>query len=83
MTSVPLSVSRALNMKPSGVLQFSIDARKETEEESRQRVKESFLKRDIEDDLASQEEPILDYAYYAAGEQAVQMWVGSDTETGE
>jgi hypothetical protein len=51
--------------------------------EIRQRVKESFLKRDVEDDLASQVETILDYAYYAAGEQAVRMWVGLDTGTGE
>jgi hypothetical protein len=80
MTSVPLSVSRALNMKPSGVLQFSIDARKETEEEIRQRVTEILRKRDVGADLTSQEETILAYAYFAAGEQAVRMWLGSDAE---
>jgi hypothetical protein len=50
------------------------------EEEIRQRVKESLLKRDIGDELTVQEETILAYAYYAAGEQAVRMWVGSDIE---
>jgi hypothetical protein len=54
-----------------------------TEEEIRQRVKEILLKRDIGDDLTSQEETILAYAYFAAGEQAVRMRVGSDTETGK
>ncbi len=54
-----------------------------TEEEIRQRVKEILLKRDIGDDLTSQEETILAYAYFAAGEQAVRMRVGSDTEIGE
>jgi hypothetical protein len=49
----------------------------------RQQVKEILHKRDIGDDLTSQEERILAYAYYAAGEQAVRMKVGPDTETGE
>jgi hypothetical protein len=53
-----------------------------TEEEIRQRVKEILLKRDTEDKLTSQEETILAYAYYAAGEQAVRTWVGLDTEAG-
>ena len=53
-----------------------------TEEEIRQRVKEILLKRDIGDDLTPQEETILAYAYYAAGEQAVRRWVRSDIETG-
>jgi hypothetical protein len=39
------------------------------EEKIRQRVKEILLKRDIGDELTSQEETILAYAYYAAGEQ--------------
>ena len=53
-----------------------------TEEEIRQRVKEILHKRAIGDDLTSQEETILAYAYFAAGEQAVTMRVGSDTEKG-
>jgi hypothetical protein len=54
-----------------------------TEEEIRQRVKEILLKRDVRNDLSSQEERILAYAHYAAGEQAVRMKVAPDTETGE
>jgi hypothetical protein len=54
-----------------------------TEEEIRQRVKEILLKRDLGNDLTSQEERILAYTHYAAGEQAVRMKVGQDTETGE
>ncbi len=54
-----------------------------TEEEIRQRVREILLKRDLGEDLTSQEETILAYAYYAAGEQAVRMWVGPDTDTAE
>jgi hypothetical protein len=54
-----------------------------TEEEIRKQVKEILLKQDLGDELTSQEETILAYAYYAAGEQAVRMWVGSDTETGK
>jgi hypothetical protein len=53
-----------------------------TEEEIRQRVKEILLKRDLGDELTVQEETLLAYAYYAAGEQAVRMRVGPDTETG-
>ena len=52
-----------------------------TEEEIRQRVKEILLKRDLGDELTSQKESILAYAYYAAGEQPVRMWVGPDAET--
>jgi hypothetical protein len=52
-----------------------------TEEEIKQRVKEILLKRDLGDDLTSQEETILAYAYYAAGEQAVRMQLGPETET--
>ena len=52
-----------------------------TEEEIRQRVKEILLKREIGDDLTPHEERILAYAYFAAGEQAVRMHVGEDTET--
>ena len=44
----------------------------DTEEEIRQRVKEVLLKQDIGDDLTSQEETILAYPPYAAGEQAVR-----------
>jgi hypothetical protein len=54
-----------------------------TEEEIRQRVKEILHKRDTGDDLTSQEEAILAYAYFAAGEQAMRIWVGSDTEIGK
>jgi hypothetical protein len=54
-----------------------------TEEEIRQRVKEILLKRDLGYDLSSQEERILAYAHYAAGEQAMRVKVGPDTETGE
>ena len=54
-----------------------------TEEEIRERVEEILLKRDLGGDLTPQEERILAYAYYAAGEQAVRMWVGLDTGTGE
>jgi hypothetical protein len=54
-----------------------------TEEEIRQRVKEILLKRESGDDLTPQEERILAYAYFAAGEQAVRMWGGRDTETGK
>ena len=54
-----------------------------TEEEIRQRVKEILLKRDLGNELSSQEERILAYTHYAAGEQAVRIKVGPDTETGE
>jgi hypothetical protein len=56
--------------------------RTRTEEEIRQQVMEILLERDIGDELTSQEETILAYAHYAAGEQAVRMWVGPDIETG-
>jgi hypothetical protein len=49
------------------------------EEEIRQLIKEILLKRDLGDDLTLQEETILAYAYYAAGEQAVRKQVGPDT----
>jgi hypothetical protein len=51
-----------------------------TEEEIRQRVKEILLKREAGDNLTPQEERILAYAYFAAGEQAVRMRVEEDTE---
>jgi hypothetical protein len=54
-----------------------------TEEEIRQRVKEILLKRDLGNALTSQEERILAYTHYAAGEQAMRMKVGPDTERGE
>jgi hypothetical protein len=54
-----------------------------TEEEISQRVKQILLKRDLGNDLTSQEERILAYTHYAAGEQAVRMKVGPDTETGK
>jgi hypothetical protein len=52
-------------------------------EEIRQQIKEILHKRDIGDDLTSQEERILAYTHYAAGEQAVRMKVEPHTETGE
>ena len=54
-----------------------------TEEGIREREKEILLKRDLRDDLTSQEETILAYAHYAAGEQAVRVWVRPDTEAAE
>ena len=54
-----------------------------TEVEIRRRVKEILHKRDVGDVLTPQEEAILAYAYFAAGEQAVGMPVGADAETGE
>ena len=54
-----------------------------TEEEIRQRVKESLLKRVLGNDLSSQEERILVYTHYAADEQAVRMKVRPNTETAE
>ena len=51
------------------------------EEEIRQGVRAILLKRDIGHELTVQDEMILAYAYYAAGEQEVRMWVGLDTET--
>jgi hypothetical protein len=54
-----------------------------TEDKIRQQVKEILLKRVLGNDLSLQDERILAYAHYAAGEQAVRMWVGVGTETGE
>ena len=54
-----------------------------TEEESIQRVKDIFLKRDLGKDLTSQEQRILAYTHYATGREAVRMKVEPDTETGE
>jgi hypothetical protein len=53
------------------------------EEQIRQRVKEILLKQDLGHTLTSQEEAILAFAYYAAGEQAVRMWDGSEPETSD
>jgi hypothetical protein len=50
------------------------------EKEIRQRVKEILLKQSLGGDLTVQEETILAFAYYAAGEQAVRIWVGSEPE---
>jgi hypothetical protein len=44
-----------------------------TVEEIRQRLMEILLKGDIGDDLTSQEETLLAYAYFARGEQTVRM----------
>jgi hypothetical protein len=54
-----------------------------TKEAIRKRIKEILLKRNIGDELTLQEVTILAYAYYAAGEQAVRVKVGPNTETGE
>ncbi len=54
-----------------------------TEEEIRRRVRKILRKRDTGDDLTPQEETILAYAYFVAGEQAVRMRVGSDAEISE
>ena len=54
-----------------------------TEEEIRQRVTEILLKRDIGDEPTSQEETILTYGYYVAGEQQVRMQVEPNTGTSE
>ena len=54
-----------------------------TEEEIRQRVKEILLKRDLGYDLTSQEQRILAYTHYAAGEHAMRVKMGPDTERGE
>ena len=50
------------------------------EEEIWQRVKEILSKQNLGHTLTSQEETILAYAYYAAGEQAVRRWAGSEPE---
>jgi hypothetical protein len=55
-----------------------------TEEEIRERVKEILRKQAHgEDRLSLQEETILAYAYYAAGEQSVRMWVRPDVEAAQ
>ena len=54
-----------------------------TEEEIRERVKEILLKQAHGYDLTLQEETILAYAYYAAGEQSVRMWGRPDPGAGE
>ena len=54
-----------------------------TEEEIRERVQEILLKQSLGEDLTRQEETILAYAHYAAGEQAVRIWVRPDVETTE
>jgi hypothetical protein len=48
------------------------------EEEIRQRVEEILLKRALGEDLTPQEETILAYGYYAAGEQSVRVWIRPD-----
>ncbi len=53
------------------------------EEEIRRRVEEILLKRALGGDLTPQEETILAYGYYAAGEQSVRMWVRPDTSAEE
>ena len=53
------------------------------EEEIRQRVKEILSKQNLGHTLTTQEEMILAFAYYAAGEQAVRMWDGSEPEISE
>jgi hypothetical protein len=54
-----------------------------TEEEIRERVKEILRKQAHGEDLSLQEETILAYAYYAAGEQSVRMWVRPDVEAAQ
>ncbi len=54
-----------------------------TEEEIRERVKEILLKQAAGEDLTLQEETILAYAYYAAGEQSVRIWVRPDVGAAE
>jgi len=53
------------------------------EEEISQRVHEILSKRNLGHTLTSQEQTILAFAYYAAGEQAVRMWDGSEPEASE
>ena len=50
------------------------------DEEISQRVHEILSKRNLGHTLTSQEETILAFAYYAAGEQVVRMWAGSEPE---
>ncbi len=54
-----------------------------TEEEIRERVKEILHKQARGEDLTLQEETILAYAYYAAGEQAVRIWVRPDIDAAQ
>jgi hypothetical protein len=54
-----------------------------TEEEIRERVKEILVKQALGENLTQQEETILAYAHYAAGEQAVRIWVRPDVEAAE
>ncbi len=54
-----------------------------TEEEIRKLVKEILLKQAHGEELTPQEETILAYAYYAAGEQSVRMWVRPDVGASE
>ena len=51
-----------------------------SEEEIRQRVRGILSKQNLGHTLTSQEETILAFAYYAAGEQAVKMWDGPEPE---
>ena len=53
------------------------------EEEIRQRVREILSKQNLGYTLTSQEETILAFAYYAAGEQAVKMWDGLGPEVSD
>jgi len=53
------------------------------EEEIRQRVKEILSKQNLGHTLTSQEQTILAFAYYAAGEQAVRTWDVSEPEASE
>jgi hypothetical protein len=53
------------------------------EVEIRKRVKEILSKQNLAHILTTQEEMILAFAYYAAGEQAVRMWDGSEPEVSE
>jgi hypothetical protein len=53
------------------------------EGEIRQRVKEILSKQNLGHTLTTQEEMILAFAHYAAGEQAVSMWDGSEPEISE
>ena len=54
-----------------------------TGEEIRERVNEILLKQADGEDLTPQEETILAYAYYAAGEQSVKIWVRPDIDAAE
>jgi hypothetical protein len=51
------------------------------EEEIQARVEEILRKRDRGERLTEREQTILAYAYYAAGEQRVRVWV--DPNVGE